>query len=89
MPLENLMVFRRLNVYEYECRLSWFGNIKYTIGGFAYSTNDVEHGMLRANGPSPTSLPLLLGQPQWAAGTLSDDDPRLAFVRFCRLPWGP
>ena len=78
------MVYSCLRVW-YDCRLSWFGNIKYTIGGLDYSTNDVEHGMLRANGPSPTSLPILLGQPQWAAGTLSYDDPRLAFVCFCRL----
>lgn len=64
-------------------RLSWFGNITYTIGGLDYSTNDVEHGMLRANAPSPASIPVLLGQPQWAAGSLSNDDPRLAFVSFC------
>ncbi|KAK9840365.1 hypothetical protein WJX74_008384 [Apatococcus lobatus] len=88
--LYNMMVIHALTTWgppsSFLQRLSWFGKIKYTIGGYDYSTNDVEHGMLRANGPSPVSLPVLLGQTQWAAGSLSCDDPRLAFSMEQRDP---
>ncbi len=62
------------------CRLKWFAQIKYINGGDEYSTNDIEHGMLRANAPSPSSIAVLLGRPGWAPGSLKSDDLRLAYV---------
>ncbi|KAK9830046.1 hypothetical protein WJX72_009394 [[Myrmecia] bisecta] len=57
-------------------RLHWFGNIKYNIGGLDFSSNDIEHGVLRGNAPSPASIPVLVGKPQLAPATFKDNDPR-------------
>jgi len=42
-------------------RLKWFDNISYTIGGVRFSSNDIEHGVLRGNAASPASIFSLLG----------------------------
>jgi hypothetical protein len=34
-------------------RNKFFGTYKYNIGGYLYSLNDIEHGILRANSPGP------------------------------------
>ena len=34
-------------------RLKFFDEAKYDIGGLQYSANDIEHGVLRSNRPSP------------------------------------
>jgi hypothetical protein len=60
----------------------WFGAVKYNIGGFDFSANDIEHGVLRANAASPSSLGSLLGRPDWARGQFKAGDPRLALVRL-------
>ena len=62
-------------------RLYWFGAVKYSIGGFDFSANDIEHGVLRANAASPSSLGSLLGRPDWASRQFKAGDPRLALVR--------
>lgn len=78
-------------VYEYvvqcvHCRLRFFSSIKYNIGGLEFSANDMEHGVLRANRPSPANPFVLIGKPQWAPGYFRHDDPRLKQVaRFCWL----
>lgn len=61
-------------------RLKFFDIIKYNIGGIDYSANDLEHGMLRDNAVSPTSLGALIGRPGWsllAPKWLKQGDPRL------------
>jgi glutaredoxin len=42
-------------------RLKWFDNISYTIGGVRFTSNDIEHGVLRGNAASPASIFSLLG----------------------------
>ncbi|EFN52965.1 hypothetical protein CHLNCDRAFT_137357 [Chlorella variabilis] len=61
-------------------RLKWFDSISYLIGGRRWSSNDVEHGVLRGNAPSPASLFALLGKPQWAGATFKAGDPRAALA---------
>ena len=63
-------------------RMYWFGAVKYNIGGFDFSANDIEHGVLRANAASPSSLGSLLGRPDWARGQFKAGDLRLALVRL-------
>ena len=62
-------------------RLSFFNSIKYNIGGQDYSANDMEHGVLRGNRPTPASPWVLLGVPQWSSGYFKATDPRVAYVR--------
>ena len=64
------------------CRLSFFNDIKYNIGGQDYSANDMEHGVLRGNRPTPASPWVLLGVPQWSSGYFKPSDPRAAHVRI-------
>ncbi|PRW45346.1 hypothetical protein C2E21_6023 [Chlorella sorokiniana] len=61
-------------------RLRWFDSISYLIGGQRFSSNDIEHGVLRGNKPSPASLFSLLGKPQWAGPTFKAGDPRAALA---------
>ena len=61
--------------------LYWFGAVKYSIGGLDFSANDIEHGVLRANAASPTSVGSLLGRPDWARGQFRANDRRLPLVR--------
>jgi Protein of unknown function, DUF547 len=62
-------------------RLAWFGAVRYNIGGMEFSCNDIEHGVLRGNAPSPASLGVLLGRPRWASNTFKKKDPRARLVR--------
>ena len=62
-------------------RLTFFSSIKYCIGGIEYSANDIEHGILRGNRPSPASPAVLIGRPQWAGGYFKQNDPRMQQVR--------
>mmetsp|Transcript_869 Transcript_869/g.2685 ORF Transcript_869/g.2685 Transcript_869/m.2685 type:complete len:544 (+) Transcript_869:814-2445(+) len=57
-------------------RLQWFSQVRYTIGGMDFSCNDIEHGVLRGNAPSPASIGVLLGKPSWARPTFKKGDPR-------------
>lgn len=52
--------------------------MKYLIGGYEFSANDIEHGVLRANAANPAALASLLGKPQWAPRTFKEKDPRAA-----------
>ncbi|KAI7842058.1 hypothetical protein COHA_004256 [Chlorella ohadii] len=61
-------------------RLRWFDSVSYLIGGQRFSSNDIEHGVLRGNKPSPASLLCLLGKPQWAGPTFRPGDPRAALA---------
>lgn len=58
----------------------WFGGIKYVIGGKEWSADELEHGVLRGNSPSPASLLALLGRPQWARPTFREGDARARLV---------
>ena len=62
-------------------RLAWFSAVRYNIGGMEFSCNDIEHGVLRGNAPSPASLGVLLGRPRWASNTFKKKDPRARLVR--------
>jgi len=48
-------------------RQNFFSRTFYNIGGFSYSLNDIEHGILRGNKKSPSSI----------FKQFSEDDPRL------------
>lgn len=75
-------------------RLGFFAGLKYDIGGFTFSCDDVEHGVLRGNAPSPAAPGQLLGgllrldgrHPLMRVPWLNrphfknPDDPRRAFV---------
>ena len=61
-------------------RLTWFGDVSYTIGGYRFSANDIEHGVLRANASSPASLWNIIGFSQMAKPIFSKTDPRRKFV---------
>lgn len=61
-------------------RLNWFANIKYVIGGQQYSSNDIEHGVLRSNKPSPANILSLLGLAKIAPKTFKQGDPRMSQV---------
>ena len=63
-------------------RLRWFSSIKYLIGGQEYSANDIEHGVLRNNKPSPANLLSLVGFSSIAPKTFQPGDPRLSQVMF-------
>ena len=61
-------------------RLGRFSSIKYRIGGQEYSANDIEHGVLRNNKPSPANLLSLIGLSGYAPKTFQPGDPRLSQV---------
>ena len=63
-------------------RLGWFSSIKYRISGQEYSANDIEHGVLRNNKPSPANLLSLIGLSGYAPKTFQLGDPRLSQVMF-------
>jgi hypothetical protein len=58
-------------------RLTWFDKPSYVVGGARFSLNDIEHGVLRCNAPSPGSTLSLLGLSKLAPPTFSKGDPRL------------
>lgn len=61
-------------------RLNWFASIKYVIGGQNYSSNDIEHGVLRNNKPSPANILSLVGLSSIAPKTFQPRDSRLSQV---------
>ena len=61
-------------------RLRFFDKVGYTIGGLSYSANDIEHGVLRANAPSPAALASLAGFASMAPKTFKSGDPRCALA---------
>ena len=77
--------FRVLVQWLTDCRLSFFNSIKYNIGGQEFSANDMEHGVLRGNRPTPASPWVLLGVPNWSSGYFKSSDPRAAHVSSCGL----
>ena len=51
-----------------------------------FSSNDMEHGVLRGNAASPAHPWSLLGRPQWAPPAFAKAaDPRAALVRTLSL----
>ncbi|KAH7624445.1 hypothetical protein Ndes2526B_g00645 [Nannochloris sp. 'desiccata'] len=60
-------------------RLRWYDSVSYSIGGFKFNLNDVEHGILRANAPSPANILSLLGASKWAPKTFGANDQRKQF----------
>ena len=62
-------------------RLRFFDTVGYDIGGVVYSANDIEHGVLRANAPSPAALASLAGYPGMAPKTFKASDARCRFAR--------
>jgi hypothetical protein len=65
-------------------RNGFFSRLKYTIGGYLFSMNDVEHGILRANARPPYALfrPFRPGDPRLAF-IVSSIDPRIHFTLVC------
>ena len=58
-------------------RLKWYDSVAYLISGSKFSLNDIEHGILRGNAPSPAALFSLLGFKKLAPKTFSkESDPR-------------
>ena len=56
-------------------RLKWFASISYIVGGHQYSSNDIEHGVLRGNKPSPANVLSLVGLSSLAPLTFKDRGP--------------
>eukprot|EP01026_Neomeris_dumetosa_P058715 TRINITY_DN5473_c1_g1_i6.p1 TRINITY_DN5473_c1_g1~~TRINITY_DN5473_c1_g1_i6.p1 ORF type:complete len:435 (-),score=62.29 TRINITY_DN5473_c1_g1_i6:153-1457(-) len=44
-------------------RVKFFGQVSYQIGGYRFTADDIEHGILRDNAVSPASIGSLLGIP--------------------------
>ena len=61
-------------------RLKWFASISYIVGGHQYSSNDIEHGVLRGNKPSPANILSLIGLSSLAPLTFRTGDPRMQQV---------
>lgn len=59
-------------------------NTCYNIGGHVYSLDDIEHGVLRANRPHPSSPEPLMkdGDPRLQF-IMSNVDPRIHFALVC------
>merc|ERR1719409_1237479 len=55
-------------------RLKFFDEAKYDIGGLQYSANDIEHGVLRSNRPSPAAIGVLLGKPELSRGPFKNGE---------------
>lgn len=64
--------------------VNFFGRIGYFIGGFFFTPDDIEHGILRANSPRPVSK---LKQFSWfdkrKALCVTKLDPRIHFALVC------
>lgn len=67
-------------------RLKWYESVAYVIDGTAFSLNDVEHGVLRGNAPSPANVLSLVGLGKWAPKTFGKEDPR---TRLALTPVDP
>ena len=67
-------------------RLKFFDEAKYDIGGLQYSANDIEHGVLRSNRPSPAAIGVLLGKPELSRGPFKVGDARR---ECCITPMNP
>ena len=67
-------------------RLRWFDAAAYLVGGRRFSCNDIEHGVLRGNAPSPASPLSLMGLGRWAPPTFPAGDPR---ARLAMTPVDP
>jgi glutaredoxin len=62
-------------------RLTWFDKVSYNIGGHRFSANDIEHGILRSNAPSPASLWSILGISRLAKPIFANEkDPRVQYI---------
>jgi hypothetical protein len=59
--------------------------VTYNIGGYDFSPDDIEHGILRANGPHPSSTASTYFGPNNPRSSLalSCIDPRLHFILNC------
>jgi len=62
----------------------FFHRIKYQIGGFLYSPDDIEHGILRGNARTPVSplKPFRRGDPRHKF-VIKPMDPRIHFALVC------
>jgi hypothetical protein len=65
-------------------RNGFFSRLKYDIGGYLFSMNDVEHGILRGNSRPPYGFfrPFRPGDPRLAF-IVSPMDPRIHFTLVC------
>ena len=73
---------------------AWFTRVRYRVAGRSFSLDDIEHGILRGNRPSPSSWGALLGLPGLSpppfclgdprlAHCIADPDPRIHFALNC------
>lgn len=74
------------NARDMSQRLLFYSSMSYIIGSAAYSLNDLEHGVLRCNQPSPVlnaQIPFSKeGDPRYASA-LTELDPRIHFAMNC------
>lgn len=49
---------------------------RYNIGGYEYTADDLENGILRGNRPPASSIGMLLGLPGLSMGPFGRGDPR-------------
>jgi len=62
----------------------FFKNIAYNVGGFLFSADDMEHGILRANKRPPYAIfPLFRGNDPRRPLSLDKVDPRIHFALVC------
>eukprot|EP01023_Acetabularia_acetabulum_P014134 TRINITY_DN16945_c0_g1_i9.p2 TRINITY_DN16945_c0_g1~~TRINITY_DN16945_c0_g1_i9.p2 ORF type:complete len:245 (-),score=37.98 TRINITY_DN16945_c0_g1_i9:139-873(-) len=60
-------------------RVRFFGKVSYEIGGYKFSADDMEHGILRNNAVSPASIGSLLGIPFFRYNQFQKGDARIAY----------
>lgn len=58
-------------------RVSFFNKAaRYNIGGYEYTADDLENGILRGNRPAASTIGMLLGCPKLSSGPFGKGDPR-------------
>jgi len=67
----------RMNALQ---RAKFFASAKYNIGGYDYSADDMENGVLRGNRAAASNLWVVLGLHQLSGGQFKKGDPRRAKV---------
>jgi hypothetical protein len=66
-------------------RLFWFSKVKWIIGGFVYSLNEIENGILRCNRRGPYQLSSVFSGDEYrhAFAGVANVDPRIHFALNC------
>ena len=78
--LYNALIIHALATWDAKGN-SFYCSVKYYIGGWVYSADDIENGVLRGNKPGAANPWAFIGLPQLSKGQFPDQqDPRRRFI---------